>query len=106
MMKTLSLRILATLIALMLIVSLTACGGTGDVDSNPTTESSQAESDSTTSADQNSDSTSRTKRSTATGAAKAKTWDEIKAMIPASANGVTLRVYDWNPRARFPAWKR
>ena len=113
MMKTLSLRILATLIALMLIVSLTACGGTGDVDSDPTTESSQAESDisapesdSTTSADQSSDSTSRTKRSTATGAAKAKTWDEIKAMIPASANGVTLRVYDWNPTSEVPGMEK
>lgn len=114
MMKKLSLRILATLMALMLIVGLTACGGTGGVDSEPVTESSQAESeisapesDATTTADQSGDTTtSKTKRSTAVSSGKAKTWEEIKAMIPASAKGTTLRVYDWNPMGEVPGMEK
>lgn len=114
MMKKLSLRILASLMALLLIMGLAACGGSGDTEgSSAPAESSQPVSDSSdtpVSDDPSSDASATTTTTTGSGKTtrpivankKAATWAEIKAKIPASAKGTTLHVYDWNPQSEVP----
>ncbi len=113
MMKKLSLRILASLMALLLVMGLAACGGNGDNEgSSAPVESSQPVSDPASDASTPEDSTpdastttsgtaSTTKRGVQTNK-KAATWAEIKAKIPASAKGKTITVYDWNPQSEVP----
>ncbi len=127
MMKNMTLRILATLMALMMVMGLAACGGNDDVESSSapvsadksvsqvelsapessevdssdtTTTSSEGDVDSTTTT--TTTTTIRTKRTVKTDTAKAKTWDEIKAEIPSDASGKTLTIYDWNPTSEVP----
>lgn len=131
MMKKLSLRILASLMALLLIMGLAACGGSGDPESSvapsessdPVSDSSDISApDSSDPVDDPSESsnstpgasttagkvgkvTSTTAKTTRGGAGinkKAATWAEIKKQIPASAKGVELRVYDWNATSETP----
>lgn len=115
MMKKLSLRILASLMALLLIMGLAACGGSSDAGSSSAApeESSQPVADTPSSdagneGDATTTTTSGSNKSTRTVNAnkKAATWDEIKAKIPASAKGATLRVYDWNPQSEVPGMEK
>ncbi len=117
MMKKLSLRILASLMALLLIMGLAACGGNGGTESSSAPEeSSQPVSepdvpvsedsepvdsepeDSSATTDSSDTSKVTTTRKVSTGK-KAATWAEIKAQIPSGASSKTLRVYDWNPQS-------
>lgn len=112
MMKKLSLRILASLMSLLLIMGLAACGGSGDnEESSAPVESNQQEASAPESSepdDPSTDASTTTGNGTTTTTTRrvvggqAKPWSEIKAQIPASAKGTTLRVYDWNPVGEVP----
>ena len=121
MMKKLSLRILASLMALLLVMGLAACGGSGDNEGSSAPvensqsevsapESSAPESDASTipSGNATDNGSSNVTTSTTTGSTnsdrlnsnkKAATWAQIKAKIPAGSSGKTLTVYDWNPES-------
>ncbi len=108
---------IASLMSLLLIMGLAACGGGGNEGSSAPIESSQSEvsapefsapessapesdaSGTTTSG--NSTTTTTTKRPLQ-GNKKAATWDEIKKQIPAGSSGKELRVDDWNPTSEVP----
>lgn len=107
MMKNLSLRILASLMALLLIMGLAACGGGNTESSSAPAESNQQEASAPEVSAPESDASTTSGSATTTTRKvnpnkKAKTWEEIKAEIPASAKGTELRVYDWNPQSEVP----
>lgn len=122
-MKNLSLRILATLVALLMVMGLAACGGNGDIESSsapesvdesssqaelPAPESSEVDSSDTTTTTEDDvpTTTSKTTRTTKAPTAQAKSWDEIKKEIPAGSSGKTLTVYDWNPTSEVPGMEK
>ncbi len=119
----LSVRVLAVMMALLLLMGLAACGGGDEPVSSaapstsessqptePTTDSSDV-TDTTTTGNTPAETTTAgdtpaattTKAPTvATTTTKAKpktslTWAQVKAKIPASAKGKTITVVDWNP---------
>ncbi|MBQ3126279.1 MAG: extracellular solute-binding protein [Clostridia bacterium] len=113
-MKNLSLRILASLMALLLLMGLAACGGNGGNESSaapvessqseasaPESSAPEADASATTTADSGKTTASKPTR-TLSGNKKAATWAEIKAQIPAGSSGKELRVYDWNPQSEVP----
>lgn len=131
-MKKLSLRILASLMALLMIMGLAACGGNSDPESSaapvggsesevsapesdasaPESDASAPESDASTPDSSTNTTTSGNGSDSKVSATqpsrdiivskKAKTWAEIKAQIPAGSSGKTLIVYDWNPVSEVP----
>ena len=105
-MKTFAKQALCGLLALLLMLSLVACGGDGDTtatttagDDVVTTTSSDSEATTTTvdgETQPSGNSTSKTSATSGNNKKEALTWKQVKSQMPANLSGTTIKVFNWN----------